>query len=364
MAIRYCVNCGRPIKEGQNFCGNCGTQAIIMPVLEDTSTFELPQEESKIVESIKKEEPKEKTDFDLPSFVSKPVIPSEEHVQEEDPYALFETKPVPPQPSKPDPYVNETTHIHNFSSHPPVRDEYENTSKKKKRIWPLVLLIILLLILITGMGIFIFNPKLFNQGIDFTNNLFHTNFEHVREEETIEPTPTPTPTSTPNPTPTPTATPTPEPTPTPTPSSTPTPIAYTTKEVQDFSLAYYNRFYSDYIRCTNDGRIEDIKNITPEVKDYLYKRYKDYNEGFVFTVEKIWYDYDSAITTEKDGIYTVTFDAGADLTYQSGGTKESHPKFHITMEIDPVKNEYTITRCEADRNINTTGHEVIDVTNI
>ena len=92
--------------------------------------------------------------------------------------------------------------------------------------------------------------------------------------------------------------------------------------------------------------------------------YNDTNGGYTFTIHKIWIDDDSiVINKESDDKYIVTFNYGTDITYQDGGTKESHPKMHIRMEIKPSNNDWIITHSEADTSINTSGHTVVDITN-
>ena len=84
--------------------------------------------------------------------------------------------------------MNEPTHVQNYSIHPPKKEELPNEEplRKKKRIWPLVLLIILLSCILVFLGLFIFKPSVLNNGIDFVNNTFNTNFEHVRERKEEE----------------------------------------------------------------------------------------------------------------------------------------------------------------------------------
>ena len=152
--------------------------------------------------------------------------------------------------------------------------------------------------------------------------------------------------------------------PSPTPTPTATPKVYSDDEIKTLVYGNMSQFYKNYINAINNKHIEWVDHVNQEVSDYIYKRYKENNEGYTFTIHKIWIDDDSIkITKKSDDKYVVTFDYGADITYYKNGTKESHPKMHVTMEINPSNNDWILTRSENDRNINTSGHRVIDITN-
>lgn len=308
MANRFCRNCGKPLPEGVNFCPSCGTK-----VSEEQTT------------SITAMMPP------LPKTVQKP--------KEENP-VIYETltQAVPPV-SKPN--VQQTQPMYTQ----PQPTWQEPPRRKKKSRWWLWLLIFLLLLL-SGMGIgYIFSKQM--------------------NEKTPEPTPTPSEVAvtTPAPTPEATATPTPTPQPTSTPTPTPEKVSFSEKELEAMALTYFHNFYVDYITCTNRGDMNSIANATPELKEALYKRYKEMNEGFTFSIDKIWVDQSSMKYTSNDKTYTIQFNAGSNVTYTQGGqAKKSSPKFHVTMEIDENKN-WVLSQLESDRSINTDGHTVIDVTN-
>lgn len=152
--------------------------------------------------------------------------------------------------------------------------------------------------------------------------------------------------------------------PTPTPTPTPTAKVYTNEEIKTLVYGNISQFYKNYINAINNQHMDWIDHVTDEVSEKLYKRYKEVNEGYTFTIHKIWIDNDSiAINKESDDKYVVTFEYGADISYYKGGTKQSHPKMHVRMEINPSNNDWIITKSENDNKINTTGHTVIDITN-
>lgn len=411
MAKKYCVNCGRPLEEGVNYCPMCGTQAILMPILENTTTVPItePKEEKPVettsndtvtkpaetdiedtvaelmdmpvnphvqqpeIELPKKEE---ESSFDLPSFIQNskptPVISSDEHVvetkQEADPYALFSTQ-TSIQPTDPDPYVNQTTMIQNHGTIPPTFYPVEE-EEEHRRIWPLVLLIILLSLLLAGIAMYIFKPAWLNSGIDHANSLFHTNFPHVREEPTPEPTPIPTvvPTATPTPTPTPTPEPTATPTPAPTPAPTPTPEPSNSEQsLFQNTGTYFSTFYKAYINAYNTGDIANLNHVSDSVRETIKQRYEAFNQGYRFENRKIYIDQDSFQLSKMDenGYYDATFNAHMenDCWKTSDNTYiDNTASMAITLHFNPRTDDFTITSLQMNNNLDFTNHTLVDFT--
>lgn len=137
---------------------------------------------------------------------------------------------------------------------------------------------------------------------------------------------------------------------------------YTDDEIKDLLYANTAYFYRNYIESLNISDISKIEHIAGDLEKEIKEKLKDYHQEVELHIEKIWMDEDSIRITKENDKYIIQFDYGADLSYERNGFKESHPKFHGTMEIYPENNDWVITRSETGRNLNTGNHRLIDIT--